>query len=571
MGSSIISVPNGIIALNVIAVVALSAYAFHQGILLLFFLRYKVGERWMQHRQVRGGAGVSRKSSSGAEDNAPPCVKPGAPVPLPSVTIQLPLYNERYVAERVIGAACALDYPRELLQVQVLDDSTDDTSRIVQRAVRTGRAHGVNVEVIHRENRAGYKAGALAHGLHSAHGELIAIFDADFVPPRNFLKRILCEKRAFDDPRVGFVQARWGHLNRETNAVTRAQAVMLDMHFVIDQFVRSRMGLLMNFNGSCGVWRRAAIDDAGGWQSDTLTEDLDLSYRAELKGWRGRYLDDLVCPGELPVSVLAFKRQQARWARGSAQCVRKLAPLIIHSDRPLLHKLAALMHISGYFANLFVLLLAIITPLLMLDTSALRLLPEWLSMMSVIGLSPILAMFVAQGVQRRGLQFLANLPITIVLGIGVSLSNSIAVLVGLFGKSSGEFVRTPKSAAQGRSPVAPTLFNSSNLSNTSGTPAMPAPSRPVRRAAGTPGQATRHTYLLQPDWTLRAEMALGLYALSICTLLVLHGAWLSIVPTLLYMCSFLSVVLGQLMPVPSLPAHGSGHERKVESRLPSMK
>ena len=528
MWASSVSFISVVIALNVIAVVGLSAYAFHQGILLLLYLRYKIGSRLGRRLQPIAGECESSKI-----DESPA-------TPLPGVTVQLPLYNERYVAERAIAAACALDYPRHLLHIQVLDDSTDDTSRIVQRAIRTERVHGANIELIHREKRDGYKAGALANGLRTAQGELIAIFDADFVPPRDFLRRVVCEQRGFDDPRTAFVQTRWGHLNRDANAVTRAQVLMLDMHFVIDQYVRSRAGLKMNFNGSCGIWRRAAIDKAGGWQSDTLTEDLDLSYRSELLGWRGRYLDDVVCPGELPTDLLAFKRQQARWARGSAQCARKLFPQIVHSDMPLLHRLAACMHVSGYFVNVFVLLLAIITPLLMLDSSGMRLLPEWLSIMSFVGLSPILAMSIAQTAQGRFMTFLRNLPIAVVFGIGMSLSNSVAVISGLFGKTSGEFVRTPKSAS----------------------------SRSTSRVKRITG---RHAYLLQPDWTIGAECALGLYALGVCIALIVRGAWLSIVPALIYACGFLSVVLGQIAPHSWTQSRGRTRQREVESQLPSLK
>ena len=467
---------------------------------------------------------------------------------LPCVTVQLPLYNERYVAERVIAAACALDYPRELLQVQVLDDSTDGTSRIAQRAVEAGRANGVNVELIHRDHRSGYKAGALSNGLRSARGELVAILDADFIPPRNFLRRVICHYHAFDDPQVGFVQTRWGHLNSEANAVTRAQVLMLDMHFVIDQFARSSAGLKMNFNGSGGIWRREAIESAGGWQSDTLTEDLDLSYRAQLKGWHGRYLDGEMCPGELPNSVLAFKRQQARWARGSAQCVRKLSGRILRSDLPLVQKIAALMHVSGYFSNAFALVLALVTPLLMLvlGSHGTHAAPQWLSVMSMIGITPILSMFVAQCAQDNAGGFWRSLPATIVLGIGVSLSNTVAVLVGLFGKTSGEFVRTPKSVAL-----------------------TPERSIAIRRSARDKRTANWQSYLLQPDWTLRAECVLGGYTWAACIVLAARGDWVAIVPILVYAIGFTAVVFGQLSP--GIWLLSRGRQRKVASRLESLK
>lgn len=539
--SSTVSTIDVIIALDIAAVVVLSIYASHQGILLLLYLRYRLRDRM---RRGSGSQGAGHPADGAGER---PCEA------LPRVTVHLPLYNERYVAERVIAAVCALDYPRELLQVQVLDDSTDDTSRIAARAARAARAHGTDVELIRRDNRAGYKAGAMANGLRTASGELIAIFDADFIPPRDFLRKLICERRVFDDPRVGFVQTRWGYFNREFSILTRAQAIMLDMHFVVDQYTRSRSGLGMNFNGSGGVWRRAAIDAAGDWQSDTLTEDLDLSYRAQLRGWRGRYVEDVVCPGELPQTVLAFKRQQARWARGSIQCARKLAGPVLRSSMPLSHKLLALLHMSGYLANVFVLLLAVITPLLILTASGLPSLPPWLSLVSVASLCPILAMFVAQFAQGRTIDFLCDLPAAVVLGVGVSLSNSIAVVAGLFGKSSGEFERTPKSVTTHDPRRAATDLRSG------------AGRVEVRRASA------RQPYLLHPDWTLLAELVLGVYTLGVCALLAWRGAWLSVVPVMLYASAFLGVVLGQIVPAAWLQYRPRARQRKEHSRLPSMK
>jgi cellulose synthase/poly-beta-1,6-N-acetylglucosamine synthase-like glycosyltransferase len=521
-----------IIVLNVVAVVVLSAYALHEGVLLVLYLWHKLAARLSRKRQA----------TQGVEAGVMPATQ------LPSVTVQLPLYNERYVAERVIAAACALDYPRDLLQVQVLDDSTDDTSRIAQRAAQAGRESGVDVELVHRDNRSGYKAGALENGLRSARGELVAIFDADFIPPRNFLQRVICEHHAFDDPEIGFVQTRWAHLNEGANAVTRAQVLLLDMHFVIDQYARSSARLKMNFNGSGGVWRRAAIDAAGGWQSDTLTEDLDLSYRAQLKGWRGSYLDGELCPGELPSNVLAFKRQQARWARGSAQCLRKLSGRIIHSNLPLGQKIAAFMHVSGYVSNVFALLLALVTPLFMLliGSRGTRNVPQWMSMLSVIGFMPVVAMFVAQAAQGNLRKFWSSLPAAIVLGVGVSLSNTVAVLKGLFDKTSGEFVRTPKSVS------------------------LPTERRAMmKRAAREKRGLGRQSYTLQTDWTLYAECVLAGYILVVCLDLAVRGDWLGVAPLLLYACGFISVVMGQIGP--SIRLLWYGRQRKVGPRLESLK
>ncbi len=502
--------------LNVIAVLVLAVYALHQGILLFIYLLLR---------------------------RRPPARPSGTVRPLPPVTVQLPLYNERYVAERIIASASALDYPRDLLQIQVLDDSTDDTSRIAAHAVQNIAERGIDITFIHRDHRDGYKAGALANGLRTASGEPVAIFDADFIPPRDFLQRVVNQAAAFDDPRVGFVQTRWGHLNRDSSILTGAQAALLDMSFVIDQSVRSRLGLKMNFNGSGGVWRREAIESAGGWQADTLTEDLDLSYRAQINGWRGRYLSDVVCPGELPDNVLAFKVQQARWTRGSVQCVRKLFPRIARSDMPWWHKLAACVHISGYFSNLAVLLLALVTPLMLLDPGSLSHRPAWYGAVSTIATLPVLSMLAAQWAQGRTLQFLRVMPAAVILGVGMSLSDSLAVIAGLLRATSGKFIRTPKSAdLPGAQPV-----------------------------AGKPEPHTKPVYRLQPDWTARAEMLLGIYALAVCLQAAVQGAWLSVLPALFYAVSFLGVALGQIMPALRLQLRERAQRTRMKSGLPSLK
>src|SRR5574341_398096 len=245
----------------------------------------------------------------------------------PRVTVQLPIYNELYVVERVIDSAVALDWPRDRLQVQVLDDSDDETTQIAQARVDYFRRRGMDITLIRRTNREGFKAGALAAGLEGANGEFIAIFDADFVSPPDFLKQIIPHFAGRHD--LGLVQTRWGHLNANYSTLTRVQALALDGHFVVEQSARQRNSLFMNFNGSAGVWRRACIEDAGGWQADTLSEDLDLSYRAQMRGWRIGYAPDVVVPGELPSQVEAFKKQQFRWAKGSFQVVRKMLPEVL--------------------------------------------------------------------------------------------------------------------------------------------------------------------------------------------------------------------------------------------------
>ncbi len=535
-------------ALDAVAMILLAVYALHEGILLALYLFHKAipnlthdrsGRRWVRTKQASAQASREEGLDREATINR-----------LPHVTVQLPLYNERFVAERVIAAACALDYPRDRLQVQVLDDSTDDTRRIAQRAVANGRRNGVEIELIHREHRSGFKAGALANGLRLVRSELIALFDADFIPPRDFLQRVICQHQAFADPQVGFVQTRWGHLNAEANAITGAQVLLLDMHFVVDQFARSTAGLKMNFNGSGGIWRREAIEAAGGWQPDTLTEDLDLSYRAQVRGWRGLYLDDVVCPGELPNDVLAFKRQQARWARGSAQCLRKLTRVIVSSNLTVKGKMAALLHVSGYFTSVFALVLALVTPILMLlvGSRGMQRLPQWLGVISLAGMTPTLVMFVSQWAQGRMRAYWRRLPMAVLLGVGVTFSNTAAVLAGLFDKAPGEFVRTPKSVGQ--------------TAHTAAGPRRHAP-RERRTSAG------RQSYLLQTDWTLHAELALALYTMTACLLLAMRGDWVAVLPVLIYACGYASVVLGQVAPNIWPLTHGQ--QREVASGLQSTK
>ncbi|HEX4164025.1 MAG TPA: glycosyltransferase family 2 protein, partial [Bryobacteraceae bacterium] len=262
---------------------------------------------------------------------------------LPKVTVQLPLYNERFVVERLLEEVSRIDYPWELLQIQVLDDSTDETHPFTERLCNEYRAAGVPLEYRHRSNRHGFKAGALQAGLESATGELIAIFDADFVPPRDFLKRTV---DFFTDPTVGVVQTRWSYLNKEYSILTQVEAMLLDGHFVLEHGARCGSGLFFNFNGTAGILRRTMIDDAGGWQHETLTEDSDLSYRAQLNGWRFVYVPSVDCPSELPIDTYGFQVQQARWAKGLTQVAKKLLPRIFKADLPLRVKVEAFMHLT---------------------------------------------------------------------------------------------------------------------------------------------------------------------------------------------------------------------------------
>jgi cellulose synthase/poly-beta-1,6-N-acetylglucosamine synthase-like glycosyltransferase len=371
--------------------------------------------------------------------------EPVADETLPHVTVQLPVYNERTVVARLIRAAGALDWPADRLEVQVLDDSSDETTEIADREVARLVGRGIDARVVRRPDRRGFKAGALENGLARAKGELVCVFDADFVPPADFLRRTI---GAFDDPRVGMVQARWEHLNRDESALTRAQSTLLDGHFVIEHKVRADGGLFFNFNGTAGIWRREAIESAGGWEHDTLTEDLDLSYRAQLAGWRFVYVPLIVAPAEVPPDIAAFKSQQHRWAKGSVQVLRKLAWRILASREPLRVKLEALAHLSGNVGYPIVLLLALLLPLSISEQERFG---GWahLILFCLCTLSVIL--FYDRGqkaIGRSGFQRLRDVPAAMSLGIGMCVSQTRAVIEGLFG-DSGAFVRTPKRGDSG--------------------------------------------------------------------------------------------------------------------------
>jgi cellulose synthase/poly-beta-1,6-N-acetylglucosamine synthase-like glycosyltransferase len=288
-----------------------------------------------------------------------PAAAPPMPNVWPSVTVQLPIYNERHVAERLIEACATLNYPRDRLQIQVLDDSSDDTVAVVDRSVAYWRSQGCDITAVRRTNRAGYKAGALAHALPFATGDFVAVFDADFRPAPDFLRRTIPQFLTPDAAHVGFVQTRWGHLNRDYSPLTRSQALALDGHFAVEQAGRQAAGYIFGFNGSGGVWRRACIEDAqtGGWQDDTLCEDLDLSYRAQLAGWRACYVDEIVAPAEIPPQLNAYKRQQFRWAKGSIQTLRKLGGRVWRSERPAPVRGAAMIHLGSYLIHPMLLLL----------------------------------------------------------------------------------------------------------------------------------------------------------------------------------------------------------------------
>ena len=363
----------------------------------------------------------------------------------PHVTVQIPVYNERYVVGRLLEAVAAFDWPRDRLEIQILDDSEDDTTEILRPLVEGLRARGVDVVHVRRTRRDAYKAGALAAGLARARGEFLAIFDCDFVPGRDFLRRVM---GAFDDPSVGFVQARWGHLNRGFSLLTAAQATGIDGHFAVEQDARARSGFLMNFNGTAGVWRRACIEDADGWQGDTLAEDLDLSYRAQLRGWRGVYAKDVVCAAELPVQLAAFKRQQFRWARGSFQVFLKLRTAIARAGLRPLARFQAYVHLSLYAVHPLMLASFLLLPPLMLSRALDPIVPAAFAMAS---LGPA-SMYVASQIEFAPADWRRHilvLPFLTALGMGQCLNNSRAV-VGAVLRRPSPFLRTPKFGIEGR-------------------------------------------------------------------------------------------------------------------------
>jgi cellulose synthase/poly-beta-1,6-N-acetylglucosamine synthase-like glycosyltransferase len=363
---------------------------------------------------------------------------------LPRVTIQLPIFNEMYVTERLIDAVARMDYPRDLLEVQVLDDSTDETQGIARACVERHRLGGLDIAYVHRTNRKGFKAGALEHGLTLAKGEFVAVFDADFIPEADFLQRTI---HFFTDDGIGMVQTRWGHLNRAYSALTEAQAILLDGHFVIEHTARNRSGRFFNFNGTAGIWRREAIADGGGWQHDTLTEDLDLSYRAQMAGWRFVYLPNLVTPAEVPVEMNAFKSQQHRWAKGSIQTALKLLPRLRRTDLPKEVKREAVMHLTANLAYLLMIPLAILLPITVVvrvSHGALEVLFLDLPFFAAATFSVVFFYAASQAEQgRTWWERVKYLPFVMALGIGLSVNQARAVVEALMGYETA-FTRTPK-------------------------------------------------------------------------------------------------------------------------------
>src|SRR5271163_2713040 len=364
---------------------------------------------------------------------------------LPRVTVQLPIFNEQYIVDRLLDAVCRLDYPREKLDIQLLDDSTDETVEVARILVDRYATLGHPVKYLHRDNREGFKAGALAEGLKTAKGELVAIFDADFVPPPDFLMKCI---HYFTDPKIGMVQTRWTHINRHYSLLTEVEAILLDGHFVLEHSGRARSGVFFNFNGTAGMWRRSAIDEAGGWEHDTLTEDTDLSYRAQLKGWQFIYLQDVECPAELPVEMTAFKTQQARWAKGLIQVSKKILPRVLRSDAPLHTKIEAWYHLTANLSYPLMIVLSV----LMLPAMIIRFYQGWFQMLFIdlplfmawtFSISSFYLVSQRELFPKNWPRALLYLPFLMALGIGLTITNTKAVIEALIGKESA-FARTPK-------------------------------------------------------------------------------------------------------------------------------
>lgn len=416
--------------MNLIDLTILVIHFFVLGMLIIFGLhRYHLLRLTLKHRHTSDPIGSPLEQ-------------------YPTVTVQLPIYNERYVVRRLIDHVCRLDYPSGRMEIQVLDDSDDDTSSLIQTAVAEWQRRGIDIVHIQRDQRKGFKAGALDYGMKLARGDFIAIFDADFIPETTFLKRIMGH---FDATEVGMVQARWEHINRAQSLLTRAQAILLDGHFQIEHFARNRSGLFFNFNGTAGIWRKTCILDAGGWQYDTITEDLDLSYRAQINGWKFIYLRDLSVPAELPGEMNAFKTQQHRWAKGSIQVARKQLKAVIKSEQAWRVKIEAILHLTNNFAYVLLAVMSLLMPLAI----RIRIQHEWhevlyLDLPVFIGatLSIFVFYFISQAQTQTGLiRKCLEIPMAMAIGIGLAVNNTRAVLEACVGHQS-PFARTPKLALE---------------------------------------------------------------------------------------------------------------------------
>jgi len=407
------------------AALFLAAFGFWELRMLVHFLRNR--------EAIRGTQSTGGDRPTPTQDVDPP-----------TVTIQIPLFNERTAAEQIILAASAQDYPKDRFDVQVLDDSTDETPQIVAKVVEEVRAGGVRIEHLHRDNRRGYKAGALAEGLERSTAEFVAVFDADFVPEPGFLSRLVLEARAFDDSSVAFVQARWAWGSKLDGWLPDALALLLDRHFRVQKPSRAFDGNVTTFNGSGGIWRRKAIDSAGGWTSDTLTEDLDLSYRCALDGWHGRYLSDVMVQNELPGHMRAFKLQQRRWSRGSAQCFRKLTGRVLSAKDVVRHRWDEAFMLAGYAIHPLLLASLFLWPwaVLYVDRTLFWILQGLMSL-GIVAAALSFLITVREREEPWSLGTLGKVVVSLCVGMGLMVNNTVGQIQG-FATTGGEFVRTPK-------------------------------------------------------------------------------------------------------------------------------
>lgn len=368
----------------------------------------------------------------------------GLPENLPQVTIQLPLFNELYVIERLVESVCKINYPKDKMEIQVLDDSTDETQQIAQNLVTYYQEQGFDITYIHRTNRSGYKAGALKNGLNFCKGEFVAIFDADFVPNEDFLIRTIPH---FSNENVGMVQTRWEHLNEDYSFLTKTQALNLDGHFCMEQQVRNKAGFFINFNGTAGIWRKETIFDAGNWEADTLTEDMDLSYRAQLKGWKFVYLNDVTSPAELPADINSFKAQQFRWTKGSIETGKKILPRVLKAKLPLKVKLESFVHLAGNIVFPFILIVAILNVPVVILKNKYEGLDLYYSLMSIFVIATISTflfyMYSQKAINMNWRKKLLLFPVYLAGSMGLAINNTKAVFEALMNKKSA-FVRTPK-------------------------------------------------------------------------------------------------------------------------------
>jgi len=422
-----------------VEIVVISLYVLPLAFIFIYslFQLHLAFDFWMKRRQ--------------AKKNAPKMTDDFVPF----ITIQLPVYNELYVIERLLDAIVKLDYPKDKVEVQVLDDSTDETSQIIADKIKELDSIGWDIQHVQRDNRKGFKAGALAHGMKNCKGEFIAIFDADFIPKPDFLKNTV---PYFKDEKIGVVQTRWEHMNKDYSFFTQMQAFALDAHFVVEQIGRNLAGHFINFNGTAGLWRKSCIEDAGGWEADTLTEDLDLSYRAQLKGWKFIYLGDVVTPAELPVAMNAFKSQQFRWTKGAAECAVKNLPRVIRAKNiPLVDKMHAVFHLMNSAIFICILLLSLSSvPLvyIQLASNEYNHILEYAALGSINMIMVFIFFFLAYE-YTRGMSlktffsFLIKFPFFLSLSMGLALHNALAAIEGYIGKKS-PFVRTPKFNIEGK-------------------------------------------------------------------------------------------------------------------------